>query len=71
MAKGRGEVQRGVGMKIIFSVTQLPPDPLFMFSVKDKTEAEKTATEYQSAWLYKEKLLFVLNSEHEQKEKSS
>jgi hypothetical protein len=63
---GWGEtVYRGLDMKIIYSVTQLPPDPLFMFSVADKTEAEKIATQYSSAWLYKEKLLFVLNSEYE------
>ena len=52
-------------MTIVYFLTELPPDPLYMFSVKDKAEAEKITTQYSASWLYKEKLLFVLNSEHE------
>lgn len=52
-------------MKIVYSLTELPSAPLFMYSVVDKAEAEKIATQYSSAWLYKGKMLFVLNSEKE------
>jgi len=49
-----------VGVTIIYSLTELPPDPLEMFAVKDIDEAKKIATEYQASWLYKDKLLFCL-----------
>ncbi len=56
-------------MTIIYSLTELPPNPLAMFSVKDKSEAEKIVTQYSSAWLYKDKLLFVLGTEYEENQK--
>ena len=58
-----------MGMKEIYSLIELPPDSLAMFSVKDKDEADKIFTQYSTGWLYKGRLLFVLATEYEKNQK--